>query len=152
MTLFTPQGHEDRVGTFVPMSLWADDVEGTYETLRARCKTPLGNTLGPSLPFVGIVAQAFDCPDEDFGAPLGRILGKYAVGEPPEGSTKPNLRLLASVVRHLLGWKLGGAAWPHPYFDRATRAPNRAVTIVSPAEREALRPLCGPRAKSVAPS
>ena len=34
--LFTPQGHEDRVGTFVPLSLWADDVEGTYETLKAR--------------------------------------------------------------------------------------------------------------------
>lgn len=36
VSLFTPEGHEDRVGTFVPLSLWADDVEGTYETLRAR--------------------------------------------------------------------------------------------------------------------
>ncbi|MFL5304682.1 MAG: VOC family protein [Polyangia bacterium] len=36
VALFTPPGHEDRVGTFVPLSLWSDDVEGTYETLRAR--------------------------------------------------------------------------------------------------------------------
>jgi len=36
VTLFTPPGHEDRIGTFVPLSLWADDVEATYETLRAR--------------------------------------------------------------------------------------------------------------------
>jgi predicted enzyme related to lactoylglutathione lyase len=36
VSLFTPPGQEDRVGTFVPLSLWADDVEGTYETLRAR--------------------------------------------------------------------------------------------------------------------
>ena len=36
ITLFTPPGHEDRIGTFVPLSLWADDVEGTYETLKAR--------------------------------------------------------------------------------------------------------------------
>src|ERR1700753_1734580 len=36
LTLFTPPGQEDRIGTFVPMSLWADDVEGTYETLKAR--------------------------------------------------------------------------------------------------------------------
>jgi len=36
VSLFTPPGHEDRVGTFVPLSLWADDVEGTYETLKAR--------------------------------------------------------------------------------------------------------------------
>ena len=33
VTLFTPPGHENRVGTFVPLSLWSDDVEGTYETL-----------------------------------------------------------------------------------------------------------------------
>jgi predicted enzyme related to lactoylglutathione lyase len=36
VTLFTPTGDEDRVGRFVPLSFWADDVEGTYETLRAR--------------------------------------------------------------------------------------------------------------------
>jgi catechol 2,3-dioxygenase-like lactoylglutathione lyase family enzyme len=36
ITLFTPPGHEDRIGTFVPLSLWADDVVGTYETLKAR--------------------------------------------------------------------------------------------------------------------
>lgn len=36
ISLFTPSGHEDRVGTFVPLSLWSDDVEATYETLRAR--------------------------------------------------------------------------------------------------------------------
>ncbi len=36
ITLFTPQGHEERIGTFVPVSLWADDVVGTYETLKAR--------------------------------------------------------------------------------------------------------------------
>jgi predicted enzyme related to lactoylglutathione lyase len=33
--LFTPPGHEDRVGSFAPLSLWADDVQGTYESLRA---------------------------------------------------------------------------------------------------------------------
>ncbi len=36
VSLFTPPGHEDRVGTFVPLSVWADDVVGTYETLKAR--------------------------------------------------------------------------------------------------------------------
>src|ERR1700683_1781008 len=34
VSLFTPPGHS--AGSFVPLSLWADDVEGTYETLRAR--------------------------------------------------------------------------------------------------------------------
>jgi len=36
VSLFTPPGHENRVGTFLPLSLWADDIEATYETLKAR--------------------------------------------------------------------------------------------------------------------
>jgi catechol 2,3-dioxygenase-like lactoylglutathione lyase family enzyme len=36
VSLFTPPGHEDRVGTFVPLSLWADDVAATYEELKAK--------------------------------------------------------------------------------------------------------------------
>ena len=36
VVLFTPEGHEDRVGTFVNASLACDDVRKTYEELRAR--------------------------------------------------------------------------------------------------------------------
>lgn len=36
ISLFTPPGHEDRVGSFLPLTLWSDDVDGTYETLKAR--------------------------------------------------------------------------------------------------------------------
>lgn len=36
VSLFTPPGHEDRVGSFVPLSLGADDVEKTYEELVKR--------------------------------------------------------------------------------------------------------------------
>jgi hypothetical protein len=36
VTLFTPPGHEDRIGTFQSLSFWADDVEQTYAALRER--------------------------------------------------------------------------------------------------------------------
>jgi len=36
VSLFTPDELRDRVGTFVPLSLWSDDVEGTYKALAAR--------------------------------------------------------------------------------------------------------------------
>ncbi len=36
VTLFTPEGHEDRIGTFQNISFWSDDVEATYEVLRSR--------------------------------------------------------------------------------------------------------------------
>jgi predicted enzyme related to lactoylglutathione lyase len=36
VVLFTPEGHEDRVGTFVNASLSCDNVQQTYEELKSR--------------------------------------------------------------------------------------------------------------------
>jgi hypothetical protein len=119
--------------------------KGLYRWYTACCKTPIGNTVSPSIPFVGILAGAFVDPDARFGRPVGAIFGKFAVGEAPPGSTKPNLRLLARAIRMVLGWRVRGKTWPHPYFDRASRKPTHPVTTLSRAERDALRPLCGPR-------
>lgn len=119
--------------------------KGLYRFYASCCKTPLGNTLGTAIPFVGIVAQAFDSPDAVVGAPIGGILGKFAIGTPPPGTTKLRPRIVARALRMVLGWKLRGKTWPHPYFDRATRAPSRPISVISREEREALRPLCGPK-------
>jgi hypothetical protein len=121
---------------------------GLYRWYSSCCSTPLGNTLSPSIPFVGIVAQAFEHgergADDFFGKPLGRILGRFALGNAPPGSTSLNLPLLFRAIRKVLGWRLGGKLWPHPFFARETRAPAYPVTTLSGAERDALRPLCGP--------
>ena len=121
---------------------------GLYRWYARCCKTPLGNTVGPAVPFVGIIAQAFESetqrPDDLFGRPIGAIYGKYAVGRAPEGSTGFNLLLMARAIRMVLGWRIRGQTWPHPFFERATRAPRFPVITLSHQEREALRPLCGP--------
>ena len=36
VVLFTPPGHEDRIGTFLGVTLVADDVEATCDVLKAR--------------------------------------------------------------------------------------------------------------------
>jgi len=36
LALFTPQGHENRIGGFQPMTFWCDDVFATAEVLRAK--------------------------------------------------------------------------------------------------------------------
>ena len=114
------------------------------------CNTPVGNTLGPALPFVGIVAQTFDAgaqrADDAFGTPIGAILGKYAIGKAPAGSTGINLGLLFRAIAKVLGWRLGGRTWPHPFFNRQTREPIYPLTVLSNEQREALRPYCGPYA------
>ena len=120
--------------------------KGLFRWYASCCNTPLGNTLSPAVPFVGIVAQSLERADEVVGRPVGGILGKFAIGTTPKGSTGVNVPLLARAIGKVLAWKLGGKTWPHPYFDRATKKPRRPVSVVPREEREALRSLCGPRA------
>ncbi len=130
--------------------------KGMFRWHTTCCNTPVGNTLTPSVPFVGIAVQAFDggAPraDDAFGKPTGAILGKFAVGKAPEGSTGLNLSLIARVIGRVLGWRLRGKAWPHPFFKRETNAPIYPLTVLSAAQRDALRPLCGPHPTAQAAS
>jgi hypothetical protein len=122
--------------------------KGLFRWYTSCCHTPVGNTLSPAIPFVGILVQAFDGgaqrPDDAFGRPIGAILGKFAIGDPPADSKRMNLWLMLRAIRMVLGWRLRGRAWPHPLFRRDTRAPIYPVTVLSQSERDALRPFCGP--------
>jgi len=123
---------------------------GLYRWYASCCRTPVGNTVGPAVPFVGIIVAAFASetqrPDEIFGPPVGAIYGKYAVGPVPGVSSGLNPRLVVRALRMVFGWRVGGKTWPHPFFDQATRAPKFPFTTLLPTEREALRQLCGPGA------
>jgi hypothetical protein len=121
---------------------------GLYRFYAGCCRTPLGNTVGGRIPFVGVEAQAFATdgqqPDAVFGKPLGAIKGEYAVGGPPPGSKGMPLGLVARAIFKVLSWRLSGRAWPHPFFDRATGQPKVAMVILPADEREKLRHRCGP--------
>jgi hypothetical protein len=123
--------------------------KGLFRWHTTCCNTPVGNTLGPAIPFVGLVAQAFDggAPRVQgvFGAPLGAILGKYAIGQAPAGSTGINLTLLLRAITKVLGWRLRGRAWPNPFFHLKTRDAIYPLTVLSQDERDALRSYCGPQ-------
>src|SRR5262249_36553342 len=113
---------------------------GLYRWYAKCCNTPVGNTLTPTIPFVGVIARTFDESrrDDVIGAPSGAIFGKFAVGGPPKGSTGVNLPLFFGAIGKLLGWQFGGRTWPHPFFSRETSAPLYAVTVLSKEQREAL--------------
>ena len=125
---------------------------GLHRWFASCCKTPLGNTLTPWIPFIGIAMEAFrGAPDvrrrdELFGKVRGAVCSKYATGVVPEASIKTyhGRGLLGRMLRLMLGWKLRGMTWPHPFFDRTTQAPSHPVTTLSPDERESLRAKCGP--------
>jgi hypothetical protein len=123
--------------------------KGLYRWYANCCRTPVGNCLSPAIPFVGIVAQVFESetqkPDALFGRPIGRIFGKHAKGQAPGASTRISLSLMMRAIPMVLGWRLRGWVWPHPFFDPTTRAPFYPMATLSPQEREGLRALCGPR-------
>jgi hypothetical protein len=122
--------------------------KGLFRWHTSCCNTPVGNTFGPAIPFVGIVVQVFDAgpqrPDQVFGAPIGAILGKYAIGKAPAGSTGINLSVVLPAISKVLGWRLRGRTWPHPFFQPKTREPIYPLTVLPPEQREALRRFCGP--------
>jgi hypothetical protein len=122
--------------------------KGLFRWYASCCNTPVGNTLTPAVPFVGVVATAFDQDaqraDDVFGPPTGAIQGKHAVGGAPPGSTGINLSLLLRAIAKILVWRVSGKAWPHPFFTRGSEAPLYPVNVLSREDREALRAYCGP--------
>jgi hypothetical protein len=123
--------------------------KGLFRWHTTCCRTPVGNTVTPAIPFVGVVVQAFDDgtqrPDDIFGPPIGAILAQFAIGDVPGASRHMPLTLMLRAIRMVLGWRLRGRAWPNPFFARETRAPVYPVKVLSASEREALRRVCGPQ-------
>lgn len=121
--------------------------KGPFRWYARCCKTPLGNTVKPSLPFVGIMHEAFrdarepERRDELLGAVRARINGEGAVGTPPPGSTGTQVGFLLRTIGMILGWKLRGRAWPHPYFDKGSDEPRYPVEVLTREQREAARAL-----------
>src|SRR5690349_15678686 len=90
--------------------------KGLFRWYSSCCKTPLGNTLTPSIPFVGMTAQVFGDSsrvDATFGKSTGAIYGKYAIGTAPKGSTGLQPLLLVRAIAKVLGWRVRGKSWPH---------------------------------------
>lgn len=117
--------------------------KGLYRFHAACCGMPLGNTPGAAIPLIGIPKPAFDVEGQDldrlFGPPAGAVNGEDAVGGAPPGSKGVPLAILARTILKIIGWRLRGRAWPHPYFDRATKRPLFPVQVLAPERREALR-------------
>ena len=85
------------------------------------CKTPIGNTVGAHLPFVGIIHDFYDV-DKDKENKIGPVLGSVnlggATGKVPVDIKGPQsgMRILLRVMRKLLLWKLTWRGNTTPFF------------------------------------
>lgn len=63
LVLLAPKGQEDRIGTFVNSSFWTDDLEGTYQELKAK---GVEFTTPPTKQFWGSFAMFKDLDGNSF--------------------------------------------------------------------------------------
>jgi hypothetical protein len=57
---------------------------------------------------------------------------------------------MARAILMVLRWRVRGQAWPHPFFQRETRAPIYQAIVLSHSQRESLRRFCGPHPNACA--
>jgi hypothetical protein len=119
--------------------------KGMHRFYCGECKTPVGNTLGPRVPFVGLILAFVDPElevrerDEILGKPVGYFETKSATGSlPPAAGASSPLRAFARTLRLLGKWWLTGAGTPSPFFDEKTRRARSEPRILTPDERRAL--------------
>jgi len=109
------------------------------------CKTPVGNTLASSkIPFAGMPHLILDL--SKMGPVRFRYNGESGIGPLPAGTYKTApFSIMLRTIRFLVGGWIRRAHTPSPFFDSKTGKPTSTPYLLTSAEREALRKLCGPK-------
>jgi hypothetical protein len=115
---------------------------GLHRFFAECCRTPIANSLGNSLPFIGLVVAAIDKAhtaelDAIFGTPHG-VQGRFVAGGVPPGvHPSAPLGVIVSALSLLArGW-WHKKSKPSPVFD-ADGQPVVVAQVLTPAERAAL--------------
>jgi hypothetical protein len=111
--------------------------KGLFRWYAGCCKTPIGNMVGPKLPFIGVIHTFMDCAsrDEVLGEVRAYVGRKSALGGAVE--KKLSLGAILHVTRLLVTWKLRGMGRQSTFFD-AKGAPVAAPRVLSHGERASL--------------
>jgi hypothetical protein len=119
--------------------------KGLYRWYCGHCKTPVANTVGARVPFVGLITSFVDLEragttlDALFGDPIGHVhTGAATRGGPPHARQKSMVPVITRSVRKVLGSWLNGTASPSPFFDPERKTPRIEPRVLSPEERAAL--------------
>lgn len=86
------------------------------------CNTPIANTLGPKVPFAGLLVIFIDSNDleERLGPVRVHAQSKYAADSWPNDQKRIGVPLssVVSIVPKIAAWKLTGKGSPSPFFNR----------------------------------
>ena len=95
--------------------------KGLHRWYAGCCNTAVGNTVGLSMPFVGLI-HTFIPPDQNLDSIAGPVLGSVyvdqATGQVPAAirGSKSQRAIMVRVIRKILSWKIFGKGRPNPLF------------------------------------
>lgn len=120
--------------------------KGMFRFYAGCCHAPIGNMMGPRMPFIGLITARLVVP-EDGAASVARALGpatgvqgRYAIGGCPPGAARvATFGVVARSFGRVLGWWVGRKHQPSAFFDPATRRPRVEVEVLPAEAREELR-------------
>ncbi len=109
--------------------------KGTTRWYTACCKTPVGNTVNGSVPFIGVIHTIMDddgIRDQALGPVRTYVQGQHALKELPSKRYNKGfpLGITLRIMGKILKWKLTGKGKPNPFFDEDGR-PVSKPSIVS---------------------
>jgi hypothetical protein len=116
---------------------------GLYRWYAGCCRTPIGNTpRDPRLSYVGLVRDAIAASPEALDAAVGPAVTRVSAASALtrlDPTPLHTLRAALKIVRGIGGARLTGRWRENPFFRPGTAEPVVAPTVLTLAEREALR-------------
>lgn len=99
--------------------------KGLYRWYTQCCNTPIGNTMGAGVPFIGVVHNFManaSTRDEDLGKSRGHLVIKFARKEIPAKLLGSYPKVVLRIFSKLFVWKIRGLNKPSAFFDADGRA------------------------------
>ena len=96
--------------------------KGLHRWYASCCNTPIGNTLGASGPFIGVIHSFMDnvqTRDQDLGKSRGYVFSQYAISPVPNDLKATAIKINFRMVTKILEWKLKGFSKPSAFFNNA---------------------------------
>jgi Family of unknown function (DUF6151) len=96
--------------------------KGMFRWYTACCKTPIGNTMSSSVPFIGLIHNFVKDPgicEKNFGPVLGYIQTKFAKHALPSRLNQSAfpIGIITRWLSKVILWKLQGLNKPSSFFD-----------------------------------
>ena len=106
--------------------------KGLYRWYAKCCNTPIGNTMGSAVPFIGVIHNFMDHAtglDTDLGEIRGNVETKSAKGDlrPDQHGLGPWLTIRSFYL--LLVWKLKGLNTPSAFFDETGNPVSQPIVL-----------------------